>query len=262
MKKEEKDFLKEHNLFESYKRFNKIANVKEYTFAANGKDLLLDEDEDEENDIPNDSANIPSDIPDDTITNGETPIEGTDTIPDETATNDVNQEELPVEQPPVDDIETPIDSEPEMPIEEPESEDVVVDISDLTSHAEETDEKITNLDSKLDNMVNQISSKVDNILAASNQAMEDIKKEIEKRNPTNIEKLQMRTANNYPFNVTPDNYWRNKEQEGTYKAQPEEEEYVLKTSDVTAPISQNQFRSSLYNESELNIPTKLSEILK
>ena len=45
MDKKEKNFLIENDLFESYKRFKEIVNINEYSFASNGKDLLLDEDE-------------------------------------------------------------------------------------------------------------------------------------------------------------------------------------------------------------------------
>ena len=41
--------------------------------------------------------------------------------------------------------------------------------------------------------------------------MEQIRQEIEKRNPTPIEKLNMRAANDsYPFNVSPSEYWKRK----------------------------------------------------
>ena len=258
MDKKEKNCLIENDLFESYKRFKEIVNINEYSFASNGKDLLLDEDEE----------NTDMDVKDETpieepSSEKEVSVDNLDSIPDETSDNTEssieneiggnNAEEPEITEPT---IEEPI----EQPSEVENEDDVVVDVTDLTKSSEETEQKIIDLDNKLDDMLNQLSLKVDTVLNKSSQAMEDLKKEMERRNPTNIEKLQMRTTQNYPFSTTPDQYWEKKEKEGVYDTKPEEKEYVLKTSDVDTNMSNNQFRQSLYTE-ELEYSTKLSDLL-
>ena len=52
---------------------------------------------------------------------------------------------------------------------------------------------------------------------ASNERMDTLKAEIEKRNPTPVEKLSLRSKNSYPFNVSPEEYWKDKEMTSNYR---------------------------------------------
>ena len=52
--------------------------------------------------------------------------------------------------------------------------------------------------------------------------MEALKAEMEKRNPTPVEKLSLRSGNGYPFNQTPDEYWKEKEATSNYSTEDDE----------------------------------------
>ena len=64
-----------------------------------------------------------------------------------------------------------------------------------------------------------------------------MKAEFEKRNPTQVEKLSMQTAKSGPFNVTPEDYWNEKEATSNYSTEPDNNgkgqgQYVITKDDV------------------------------
>ena len=60
--------------------------------------------------------------------------------------------------------------------------------------------------------------------------IDDLEKEIEKRNPTPVERLEMRSMNSFPYSVKLTDFWQDKE--GYEATEENEEEFVLKQSDV------------------------------
>ena len=67
-----------------------------------------------------------------------------------------------------------------------------------------------------------------------------MKAEFEKRNPTQTEKLNLRSLDSYPFNVKPTDYWDEKAKQGGYEAysdneEPTTQEYVITNDDVDNP---------------------------
>ena len=60
--------------------------------------------------------------------------------------------------------------------------------------------------------------------------IDDLEKEIEKRNPTPVERLEMRSMDSFPYSIKLTDFWKDKE--GYEATEEEEEEYVLKQSDV------------------------------
>ena len=74
----------------------------------------------------------------------------------------------------------------------------------------------------------------------NNSEIEALKGEFEKRNPTQTEKLNLRSLDSYPFNQKPNEYWEKKNQEGGYTAygdnqEPTTKEYVITNNDVDNP---------------------------
>ena len=64
-----------------------------------------------------------------------------------------------------------------------------------------------------------------------------MKNEFEKRNPTQTEKLNLRSLDSYPFNIRPTDYWKQKSMEGNYDAyadndEPTTQEYTITNDDV------------------------------
>ena len=166
-----------------------------------------------------------------------------------------NEQEMPVDMEGMDDMGT----EPMQP------DDEVIDVDELTQAQEETEEKVDDMQSymgkgfkKLLNVVNKLDQMIDNSIAN----MENIKQEIEKRNPTPMEKLNMRAANDsYPFNVSPNDYWANKEATSNYRIGGEDEEdapqYTITQGDIDKMTDFQQISKDLsdanFNQNLMNI---------
>ena len=105
--------------------------------------------------------------------------------------------------------------QPEVPEEE---EEEVIDVDELVNSQEETEDKLEALTSKFDKLLDKIDGFEEKI-NASNERMDTLKAEIEKRNPTPVEKLSLRSKNSYPFNVSPEEYWKDKEMTSNYSTE-------------------------------------------
>jgi hypothetical protein len=104
----------------------------------------------------------------------------------------------------------------------------VIDVDDLTNAQEKTYDKIGALSKKFDKLLNVID-KFQEVIEMSDEKIEtlerNIKAELEKRNPTAIEKLNLRSQNDsYPFNVSPTDYWKQKEASSNYRIGDDMEE--------------------------------------
>lgn len=170
------------------------------------------------------------------------------------------------EQIPTDDMgsEMPVDMDNNGITEPIQPEDEVINVDDLTNAQEETEEKVEDVHitmekgfEKILDIINQLDKKIN--ISTSN--MEDIKREIEKRNPTPLEKLNMRATNDsYPFNVKPNEYWEEKEKTSHYRVgddNNEKEEYVITQKDIDnvtdfAQISK-ELNTSEFNQNLMNI---------
>ena len=136
----------------------------------------------------------------------------------------------------------PPESDP-MEEEEPEEEDDVIDVQDLTDAQEEVNDKVNSVgrdlgrvDSRIDKLLGAIET-LQGMFDKNNQEIADLKKEFEKRNPTQTEKLNLRSLDSYPFKIRPTDFWNDKAEEGRYDAyadnrEPTTNEYVITNNDV------------------------------
>jgi hypothetical protein len=104
----------------------------------------------------------------------------------------------------------------------------VIDVDDLTDAQEKTYDKLGSLSKKFDKLLNVID-KFEEVIQMNDEKIDalekNIKAEIEKRNPTAIEKLNLRSQNDsYPFNVSPTDYWKQKEATSNYRVGDDMEE--------------------------------------
>ena len=93
---------------------------------------------------------------------------------------------------------------------------------------------------------NDLTSKLSKIDGIT-QKIDSLEHEIEKRNPTEQEKLEMRSLSSYPYNLKLTDYWA--EKEGAYdvmnnNGQREPKEFVLTQDDVNADFNSNAVRDS------------------
>lgn len=156
------------------------------------------------------------------------------------------------------DIEEPVDggeepaAEPEIanepvaePVAEPATDEIEVDVTSLVKGSEEAKEsadkasqnsemllqKLTDLEAKLSRM-DSVGAKI-----------EELEKEIVKRNPTPVEKLEMRSLNSFPYTQKLTDYWADKE--GQYDVMgTDKEEYTLTQDDVDYGYSEPQIKKS------------------
>jgi hypothetical protein len=126
------------------------------------------------------------------------------------------------------------DTATETPETSTETDDgsVEIDVTDIVDKTEATKTSVEGMSSKMDELLNKLSelesqvSGMDNVI----NKIDDLEKEIEKRNPTPVERLEMRSMDSFPYSVKLTDFWKDKE--GYEATEENEEEFVLKQSDV------------------------------
>lgn len=201
------EFLDEQKIHDIKKRFNQIV---EYTFITTP---TLSEDGEE----------------DDAEATAETPEE-----PQEGSGETMPQEDDYIEQ----DIDPETDGETS-DVTQMQDGDEVIDVDDITDAQEEIEYKVDGVDDKLIKIA-KVINKLIPAIEANNTKIEDLKAEFEKRNPTEDEKINLRSQSSYPYSVNPKEYWDEKGKDSNYNViydndvatDKEEEEFTLKKSDI------------------------------
>lgn len=221
-KKSLQEALKRHKQIIEYTFFNTESDDPfDPQNKINGNDLLLDTKIDEQEE------------------------EVSDVAPTEEPTLEL-PEELPTEEPATEEpaMELP-DEEPAMDMGTPSGDgEVEVDVTDIVKSTEETKNSVTGLDTKIGSLMSTFSdletklASMDTIISKIDQ----LEKEIEKRNPTPIEKLEMRSMSSFPYNIKLTDYWNDKE--GYDISEPEEKEYILTQQDVDDDYSESEIKNT------------------
>lgn len=247
--------MQKKDLNETLKRFKAI---NEYSFYVGeddikgkdeeGKDLILGEDEEN----PEDNAEPELDLPED---NKEVEdLSGDAEVED--LTGDVNPDDMgapedfnPLDVPPVD--------APEMT---DNGDEVEVDVTSIVKGSEEAKAAAEESNSKMEELMNsfkELESRLSAMSALSTK-IDNLEQEIEKRNPTPEERLEMRSLSSYPFNQKLTDYWS--EKEGIYdvmnkNGEKKEQEYVLDKdaieSDYNPNTIKNSFNANEYEEEDI-----------
>lgn len=139
-----------------------------------------------------------------------------------------------------------MDGEDPLSDDEPADDENTINIDGLTSAQEKLNVKQNHIGRDLSKVDDRIMTLIDTIkglqdkLDSNNSELESLKSEFEKRNPTQTEKLNLRSLDSYPFNVKPNEYWADKAKQGGYEAysdnsEPTTQEYVITNDDVDNP---------------------------
>ena len=157
--------------------------------------------------------------------------------------------------------------------EEPQDDGTTIDIDGLTKAQDKLNVKQNHIGRDLSKVDNRIASLIDTIgnllqkVETNNSEIESLKAEFEKRNPTQTEKLNLRSLDSYPFNVKPNEYWAEKAKEGGYEAyadndEPTTKEYVITNDDVDNPS--DDIANTFFNIEDDDIQTldKMFNLLK
>lgn len=253
----EKDLLKEYKLEDMAKRFQQIV---EYTFitsptiSEDGEDNTNNQTQQEpQDDVTQPQGDNNTDRQDITNNNGDTSIQqgAEEDVPVETEVpDDETMEDMPQQQSNGGIETTPM-----------QDGDEVIDVDDLTNSQKETEYKIDGVDDRLIKIA-RVIDKLIPAIEANNSKIEDLKAEFEKRNPTETEKLNLRSQSSFPYSVKPKDYWDNKSQDGNYNViydngvdpNKEDKEYVLKQKDIDNTASDDR---STYKT--FDIPKQLTD---
>jgi hypothetical protein len=226
-----KEELNRFKLLETYDFYHEEKEAPEYE-----KPLLLGRELEEADEVPSDlepadseaaANNIAADLGvDPNAEGGEDTGDAADVAPE----GDMSEPEPETEEP---------------AIEEPASDEVEVDVTSIVKGSEEAKvaadnasqnsemllQKLNDLEARIANMA-QVSAKI-----------EELENEIIKRNPTPVEKLEMRSLSSFPYSQKLTDYWSDKE--GAYDVMNNKpKEYVLTQDDVDADFSEPQIKKS------------------
>lgn len=141
--------------------------------------------------------------------------------------------------------------------DEGEEEVEGVDVTELVQYAEEAketaeqgNEKVEQLFSKFEELEDQLEQ-MDQI----SKKIEDLESEVEKRNPTDEEKMEMRSFDSYPYNLKLTDYWSEKtgyqateDEDEMYDE--EDDEYVLTVADVEDDYSEEEVKRSIEKDED------------
>jgi hypothetical protein len=125
---------------------------------------------------------------------------------------------------------------------------VEIDVTDIVDKTEETKTSVDGMNTKMDELLSKLSD-LESQVGGMDQVIgkiDDLEKEIEKRNPTPVERLEMRSMDSFPYSVSLTDFWSDKE---GYEATEEETEYTLTQSDVDN-FDQKEIRNSFNSNNE------------
>ena len=127
-------------------------------------------------------------------------------------------------------------------------ETVEVDVTDIVAKSEETKTSVDGINTKMDDLLGKLSD-LESQIGGMDQVIgkiDNLEKEIERRNPTPVEKLEMRSMDSFPYSVSLTDFWDDRE---GYDATEEETEYTLTQSDIDN-YDQKEIRTSFSSHNE------------
>ena len=146
-----------------------------------------------------------------------------------------------------------------------ESGDDVIDVTKLTNAQEKMNSDIKDVEAQVDDsqasidkLISSLSS-IQDIIAKNNEKIEDLQREVQRRNPTPLEKLDLRSVeSSKPYNIRPNDYWadkiasspnyaaydENEEDPSLNKGNNVKREYTI-TSDDVKDFTDQEMRDSL-----------------
>lgn len=138
--------------------------------------------------------------------------------------------------------------------EVPGPNDNVIEIDDLTDSQEETEKKIDDLSSKfslLMKSIDGIEQRINDIDAHTNQYIGSLKGEMERRNPTPMQRLTMRSTKSAPYDMTPNEYMNNYAPDN-YSDEPDnngadDPQYKITKGDVDDFVDYNSIAKDIAN---------------
>jgi len=147
------------------------------------------------------------------------------------------------------DNDNPFDNDDEIPKPEPMDDEVDIDVTELVQNTKEAKKSSDNATEKINGLLtkfNELSTHLDK-MSEINTKIDNLENEIEKRNPTPEEKIEMRSLSSYPYNLKLTDYWADKD--SPYNVMDDEEkndnnEYVLTKDEVDSDYNDIHVKDS------------------
>lgn len=222
---------------------NKFKLLSEYNFYTGKNDLKKTEVKKDISEIDDDLEPVSDENDAEAAINNVSNDLGIDNSNDDAE----NQDQAAPESQPQNEPQPQPEAEPEQ-----NSDEVEVDVTSIVKGSEDaknaatmasqnTDEllkKFGELENRVSNM-DKITAKIDNL-----------EKELVKRNPTPVEKLEMRSLNSYPYSIKLTDFWSDKE--GIYDVMNKEKdkEYLLTPDEINSDYSDSQIKQTFDVDNE------------
>lgn len=249
--------MADRKLIEKYKlseAINRFKQINEYTFITSAP---LTEEGDDDTNTQQSTDNSNNDVQQNVAMDGnqqsmgggtaqQQPLQqSTDAAPmqmqapaEQPTTMDNNSDLANGQQPPLEggDMSQPMDTN----TDDMQPDDEVIDVDDLTDAQKETEDKVDGVSTQLVRLL-KVVSKYNDAIDRQNQEIEDLRKEFEKRNPSEEEMLNIRSQAGYPYSEQPKDYWKNKVKENPnynvmfdndVPTDKEQEKFEIKNSDL------------------------------
>ena len=124
-------------------------------------------------------------------------------------------------------------------VEPMQPEDEVINVDDLTNAQETSELKIDGVDDKLTALMGIVKD-FKAAIEANDAKIQDLKQEFERRNPTQVEKLNMRSLQGVPYTENPQDYFKSVEEKNpNYQVEPDEKEYTITIDDLNSGNSRD-----------------------
>jgi len=232
---------------------DKFTTILEYNYYINNEKNVIDEDEDEFEEEGLEGEDEIEDAED-----GEEEEDDEDEFEEEGEFEDVGNE----------------DEFEEEDFEEGEDE-VEIDVSELVEKQNEIESTVGDINNKMESLTVNVDKslqgfkKIEAVLASLNQLKQttaNLDKEIQKRNPTPWEKMEMRSADTFPYNTKISDYFKAADSMGTEyqimnggdpnantintfqkdkeKDKKRKEDYILTTDDIEDDFSEWDIKNS------------------
>lgn len=230
-------------LKEELKRFRMISEYSFFQEESNPDNLILGTELEEADEDPSDEATDDSKTAQDTgeesadkeQSSDDENLFDSDEEDSEESPEDTSDEEAPEESPEdMGDEEAPEESPEDMGAEEPDEDEVEVDVTQLVKSGEETKAAAGSANQKTDELLSKFSELEQKLarMGKITDKIEALEKEIIKRNPTPVEKLEMRSMDSFPYNIKLTDYWKDVDGYETGNEKDKPKEYVLTRDDI------------------------------
>ncbi len=198
----------------------------------------------------------------------EPPAEEEVPVTDEVPVEGVPTDEVPVEEPAMGEdpfggeveVEDEFAADPamdDMAMEEPMDDmgtegEIEVDVTDIVTKTEEAKEETSMVSSKVDDLLGkfgELESKLGGMDAIISK-MDELEKEVIERNPSSVEKLNMRSLDSFPYTVKLTDFWDEREGYDT-GGEEVEQEYTLTQDDIEGDYSETDIKSSFRKSKDM-----------